>query len=207
MSLSALAGGPLRHDNGRAQSTRGWRFPITKFRLTSLAAAALLAALLLAACGGDSAPAATGARASATLTGPDGAPMGTVTLTQGPHGVLISADVSGLSPGAHGFHIHARGACTPDFAAAGDHFNPGSGGHGFLHEDGAHAGDLPNIHAGADGAARADYFSDAVTLDEDADHSLFDDDGSAIIVHAKPDSYGEAAGAGDRVACGVIQPG
>ena len=178
-----------------------------KFPLNSLAAAALFAALVLAACGGDSAPATIGARASATLTGPDGAPMGTVMLTQGPHGVLISADVSGLSPGAHGFHIHARGACTPDFAAAGDHFNPGSDGHGFLHEDGAHAGDLPNIHAGADGAARADYFSDAVTLDEDEDHSLFDDDGSAIIVHAKPDSYGEAAGAGDRVACGVIQPG
>ena len=178
-----------------------------KLALSSLAAAALFAALALAACGGDSAPAAIGARASATLAGPDGAPMGTVTLTQGPHGVLISADVSGLSPGAHGFHIHALGACTPDFAAAGDHFNPGSSGHGFLHENGAHAGDLPNIHAGADGAARADYFSDAVTLDEGAGHSLFDDDGSAIIVHANPDGYGEAAGAGDRVACGVIQPG
>ena len=58
---------------------------------TLLAAAALFAAL--AACGGDSAPAAIGASASANLTGPDGAPMGTVTLTQGPHGVLISADV------------------------------------------------------------------------------------------------------------------
>ena len=177
-----------------------------KLRLNLLAAAALLAALALAACGGDSAPAAIGASASANLTGPDGAPMGTVTLTQGPHGVLISADVSGLSPGAHGFHIHALGACAPDFAAAGDHFNPRSGGHGFLHEDGAHAGDLPNIHAGADGAARADYFSDAVTLGEGVDHSVFDDDGSAIIVHAKPDSYGKDAGAGDRVACGVIQP-
>ncbi len=87
--------------------------------------------------------------------------MGTVTITQGPSGVLVSADVSGLSPGAHGFHIHAVGACTPDFAAAGDHFNPGSAGHGFPHEDGAHAGDLPNIHGGADGAARADYFSGA----------------------------------------------
>ena len=177
-----------------------------KLRLYLLAAAALFAALALAACGGDSAPAAIGAGASANLTGPDGAPMGTVTLTQGPHGVLISADVSGLSTGAHGFHIHAIGACAPDFAAAGGHFNPGSGGHGFLHEDGAHAGDLPNIHAGAGGAARADYFSDAVTLAEGVDHSVFDDDGSAIIVHAKPDSYGEDAGAGDRVACGVIQP-
>ena len=56
-------------------------------------------------------------------------------------GVAFSADVSGLSPSAHGLHIHALGACAPDLAAAGDHFNPRSGGHGFLHEDGAHAGD------------------------------------------------------------------
>ena len=172
-----------------------------------LAATALIAVLTLVACGDDDAPAAVGARASATLTGPDGAPMGEVTLTQGPNGVLIAAAVQGLAPGAHGFHIHSVGACTPDFSAAGGHYAPGGEGHGLMHEDGSHAGDLPNIHAGADGAARADYFTDAVTLDADADHSLFDDDGSAIIVHAKPDSYGEDPGAGDRVACGVIQRG
>ena len=172
-----------------------------------LALAALFAALTLAACGDDSAPAAVGARASATLAGPDGAPMGEVSLTQGPNGVLISADVHGLSPGAHGFHIHGVGACTPDFSAAGGHFNPGGEGHGFMHEDGSHSGDLPNIHAGADGAARADVFSDAITLAEDRDHSLFDDDGSAIIIHAKPDSYGDDPAAGDRVACGVIVRG
>ena len=176
-------------------------------RSNVLGAAALLAILTLAACGDDSAPDAVGARASATLAGPDGAPMGEVTLTQGPNGVLIAADVHGLSPGAHGFHIHGVGACTPDFAAAGGHFNPGGEGHGFMHEDGSHAGDLPNIHAGADGAARADVFSAAITLAEDRDGSLFDDDGSAIIIHAKPDSYGADPAAGDRVACGVIVRG
>jgi len=60
------------------------------------------------------------------------------------------------------------------------------------------------IYAGADGAARADYFTAAVTLDADADLSLFDADGSAIIIHENPDTYGEDAGAGGRVACGVI---
>ena len=172
-----------------------------------LALAALFAVLALAACGDDSAPDAVGARASATLTGSDGAAMGTVTLTQGPNGVLIAADVHGLSPGPHGFHIHGVGACSPDFTAAGGHFAPGGEGHGFMHEDGTHAGDLPNIDAGADGAARADVFSDAVTLARNSDGSLFDDDGSAIIIHARPDSYGEDPGAGDRVACGVIVRG
>ena len=172
-----------------------------------LGATALFAILTAAACGGDSEPSGVGASASASLAGADGAAMGTVTLTQGPNGVLIEADVRGLSPGAHGFHIHSVGACTPDFSAAGGHYAPGGEGHGLMHEDGSHAGDLPNIHAGANGAARADYFTDAVTLDANADHSLFDDDGLAIIVHAKPDSYGEDPAAGDRVACGVIVRG
>ena len=77
-------------------------------------------------------------------------------------------------------------------------------GHGYNNPAGVHAGDLPNIYAGADGIARADYFTVAVTLDDGADHSVFDADGSAIIVHEKPDTYGEDAGAGGRVACGVI---
>lgn len=170
-------------------------------------AAVLIAILSLAACGGDSGPSDVGAHASASLAGTDGTAMGTVTLTQGPNGVLISADVQGLSPGAHGFHIHSVGACSPDFSAAGGHYAPGGEGHGLMHEDGSHAGDLPNIHAGADGAARADHFTAAVTLDAGADNSLFDDDGSAIIIHAKPDSYGAAPEAGDRVACGVIVRG
>ena len=50
-----------------------------------------------------------------------------------------------------------------------------------------------------------DFFTTAVTLGRGADHSLFDADGSAFIVHAQPDSYGAEAGAGERVACGVIE--
>ena len=121
--------------------------------------------------------------------------------------MLVQADVTGLSPGGHGFHIHAVGACEPDFSAAGDHFIPEGIGHGFMKEGGWHAGDLPNSYAAADGTARADFFTAAVTLTPDAENSIFDADGSAIIVHAKPDSYGESPGAGDRVACGVIRPG
>ena len=163
----------------------------------------LLISLALAGCGEE--PSGVGLEAAASMAGADGAAMGVVVLTEGPNGVLISADVTGLSPGAHGFHIHGVGACTPDFSAAGGHFAPGGEGHGFQHEDGSHAGDLPNLHAGADGSARADVFTDKITLAADADTSIFDEDGSAIIIHAKPDSYGPEPGAGDRVACGVIE--
>ena len=145
--------------------------------------------------------------ATAHLVGADGRSLGTVVLIEGPNGVLVQANVYGLSPGGHGFHIHGVGACEPDFGAAGDHFNPEGIGHGFMEEGGWHAGDLPNIFAAADGTARADIFTAAVTLTPGADNSVFDADGSAIIIHAGPDSYGESPGAGDRVACGVIRPG
>ena len=151
------------------------------------------------------APTGVGATATAALAGPDGAAMGTVTLTQTPLGVLVAVEVNGLPVGGHGFHIHETGTCAPDFAAAGDHFNPTDAGHGFNHPDGMHAGDLPNIYAGADGTARADYFTAAITLDAGADHSVLDADGSAIIIHEKPDTYGSDAGAGGRIACGVIR--
>ncbi len=47
-------------------------------------------------------------------------------------------------------------------------------------------------------------FTDRFTLTLGINHPLFDDDGAAVIVHELPDSYGEAASAGGRVACGVI---
>lgn len=142
--------------------------------------------------------------ASAEMKSPAGKTLGTVTLTETVNGVLVSADLNGLPPGPHGFHIHETGKCEPDFAAAGDHFNPGDTKHGLDNEEGMHAGDMPNIFAAADGTARADVFNIAVTL-EDGDGSLFDEDGSAIIVHEKADTYEAEAGAGGRIACGVVK--
>ena len=166
--------------------------------------------LLLIACGQEAdAPEperGVGATATAAIMGKEGEAHGTVTLTQGPQGVLVSADLNGLPPGGHGFHIHGVGACSPDFSAAGSHFGPGDESHGFLYSTDMHAGDLPNIYASADGMARADAFTDDVTLAADDVRSLFDSDGSAIIIHEKPDAYGEDVGsAGARIACGVIQ--
>ena len=162
----------------------------------------------------EDAPPSVGAKASAVLVSQDGDAIGSVDFTQAATGVLIAAKVDGLAPGGHAFIIHSVGACTPDFDAAGDHFDPEGGGeHGFVHPNWrgssgrAHGGDLPNIYAAADGSARADFFTEGVTLDSGKDHSLFDADGSAIIVHEKPDTYGEGeADTGSRIACGVIQP-
>ncbi len=161
--------------------------------------------------GGESQP-TVGLTAEAALQSPDGGPMGTVTFQQAASGVLVMADVRGLAPGGHAFIIHETGACAPDFSYAGDHFNPEDAEHGLIHSGwsrgeagGGHGGDLPNIYAASDGSARADFFTDGITLDEGPRHSVFDADGSAIIVHERPDSYGEEeSDTGARLACGVI---
>ena len=175
-----------------------------KARVCSAVAVALLATVAVACGSNEPAPVDIGAAASAGIESPQGEAMGTVTLTQGRRGVLVSADLSGLAPGAHGFHVHETGSCTPDFSAAGDHFAPEGIEHGYLNEDGHHAGDLPNIYANADGTARADFFSAAITLEAGKSNSILDGDGTAIIVHEKADTYGAEAGAGGRVGCGVI---
>ncbi len=154
-----------------------------------------------------------GATAAAMLASPDGETLGVVMFTQLDAGVLVAADAKGLPPGGHAFTIHEIGACTPDFAAAGDHFNPGDARRGLIHPNwkpgrsvGAHGGDLPNIYAAADGTARADFFTDAISLGAGADHSVFDANGSAIIIHEKPGTYAEEeSDTGARLACGVIR--
>ncbi|MCY3923557.1 MAG: superoxide dismutase family protein [Chloroflexota bacterium] len=148
-------------------------------------------------------PAAVGLTATATMTGPDGEPMGQVNFIQGPRGVLVQARMTGVPEGWHGFHIHETGSCDPDFSAAGGHYNPTAIGHGVLHEDGHHPGDTVNLYAHTDGTANADQYTLDVTLGE-GPASLFDADGSAIIVHQSPDTYGPDPAAGPRIACGVI---
>lgn len=150
-------------------------------------------------------PSSVGATATARMTGADGSDMGTVTIEQGPHGLIIQANVHGLTEGGHGFHIHAIGSCEPDFKAAGGHLDLDGQSHGARVGEGSHTGDLPNIFAGPGGVARADAFTDGATLDGHAPHTLFDADGSAIVIHAGPDDYVDIASAGARVACGVIQ--
>ena len=153
--------------------------------------------------GGEVDRAAVGTTATAEMHGPDGEALGSVRIIQGPRGLLIQARLTGLPEGWHGFHIHETGSCEPDFSAAGGHYNPAGIGHGVLHQDGHHPGDTVNVYAHADGAANADQYSVDATLGAGA-ATLFDADGSAIIVHEAPDSYQEAPGAGARIACGVI---
>ena len=145
--------------------------------------------------------------AMAKMADAKGGEVGSVMLQQTPQGVLLSLDLSNLPPGPHAFHIHTAGKCEPpEFKSAGGHFNPTGAHHGFESDKGAHAGDLPNIYVPESGAIRAEYLAKGVTLDEGKETSLFDADGSAIVIHAKADDYktDPAGDAGGRIACGVI---
>ena len=141
------------------------------------------------------------AGATAEMRNLEGLPVGQVQLRETPHGLIVTAEFNGLPEGAHGFHIHAVGACEPPFQSAGGHFNPDGHQHGMANPAGKHAGDLPNIHVPASGMAAVEHFVVGLTLDD-----LFGKDGTSLVVHAKADDYATdpAGGAGDRIACGVI---
>ncbi|GGL71128.1 superoxide dismutase family protein [Wenxinia marina] len=143
--------------------------------------------------------------ATASLVGADGAPMGEVMMTDTPNGLLFEVRLTGVPEGGHGFHVHQVGTCEPDFEAAGDHYAPDGNEHGLMNEAGAHAGDLPNVFATAEGVVEADIVSERLSVSGDTGAPLMDEDGSAIMVHANPDSYMAEAGAGDRIACGVVE--
>lgn len=145
--------------------------------------------------------------ASAPLMNAEGKEVGSANLTQTPQGVLINLSVKGLPAGEHAFHIHAVGKCETPFTSAGGHFNPGGKKHGIKSPDGQHAGDMPNLHIPQSGDLVVEVMNSQVTLEKDKPNSLFDADGSAIVIHAGSDDYksdptGEAGG---RIACGVIK--
>lgn len=144
--------------------------------------------------------------AEAVLHGIDGSQVGTVDLIQGPHGLLLQADLKSLPAGELAFHFHTTGSCSPEFMAAGGHLNPTGKKHGFMSADGPHLGDMPNIHVPASGQLQFELFLTGMTLGEGSS-PLLDADGTAVMIHKQADDYrtDPAGAAGDRIACGIIQ--
>jgi Cu-Zn family superoxide dismutase len=65
---------------------------------------------------------------------------------------------------------------------------------------------MPNLHVPASGELVVEIANPAISLVKGQPNSVFDADGSAIVIHAKADDYKSdpAGNAGDRIACGVI---
>lgn len=125
---------------------------------------------------------------------------GKVTFTQTDEGVEIVAELTGLSPGEHGFHIHEYGDCSmADGKCAGAHFNPTKKDHGGPDSANRHVGDLGNIKAGSTGEASYKRVDKLIALS--GPNSVI---GRSVIVHAKADDFKTVASAGDRIGCGAI---
>ncbi|WP_411034999.1 superoxide dismutase family protein [Shinella sp. BYT-45] len=144
--------------------------------------------------------------AQANFVDRSGTETGRAHLTAANDGVLFEVEVSGLTPRKWvALHIHESGTCdhAGGHESAGGHFNPDDKEHGFLSANGPHAGDLPNQYVADDGVLRAHIYSTTVRLD-DAERGIR---GRALVVHAGSDDYrtDPAGGAGDRLACAVIQ--
>jgi superoxide dismutase, Cu-Zn family len=137
-----------------------------------------------------------------------GQTIGWAQLTEDASGQLhMNVQVAGLTAGRHGIHLHAVGQCVgPTFASAGGHHNPLGAEHGLDNPAGAHAGDLPNLVVNVAGRGHLDVVSHHATLSS-GPVSLFDADGSAIVIHAFEDDQvtNPTGNSGPRVACGVIE--
>ncbi|PNT06886.1 hypothetical protein POPTR_013G056900v4 [Populus trichocarpa] len=151
---------------------------------------------------------ATGSvKAVALITG-DSIVRGSLHFIQEPNGAThVTGRITGLSPGLHGFHIHALGDTTNGCNSTGPHFNPLKKDHGAPSDKERHAGDLGNIIAGSDGVAEVSIKDLQIPLS--GMHSIL---GRAVVVHADPDDLGKGGhelskttgNAGARVGCGIV---
>ena len=178
-------------------------------RTIGLAAVAAIAGALIV----GATASASASRAEASLVGADGSPVGWARLTEDATGTVhVNVHVTGLTPGLHGIHIHAVGQCTlgttPTFSSAGGHHNPLQHEHGLSSPTGGHAGDLPNLIVNEQGIGHLDAMTTLATL-SGGPVSLFDGDGSALIIHALEDDQitNPTGNSGGRIACGVITAG
>jgi Cu-Zn family superoxide dismutase len=167
-----------------------------------------LAAVLIVLAGGTASSSTASAAgdektAIAVLHPTEGSSVhGVIKFTWTDDGVKVTGEISGLSPGLHGFHIHEYGDCSaPDGTSAGGHFNPAGVEHGGPDSPKHHAGDLGNVEADEEGHAAVDVTSTMIELE--GDNSIL---GRGLIVHAGQDDLKSqpTGNAGGRVACGVI---
>ena len=123
----------------------------------------------------------------------------------------IWPDLSGLTPGQHGIHVHESPDCGPAEQdgemvaglAAGGHYDPeGTGRHEGPEGEG-HLGDLPVLYVNEAGNATRNMWAPRL--------KTTDLMGRAIVIHAGGDNYSDSpkplGGGGARVACGVVKSG
>ncbi|XWN37236.1 MAG: superoxide dismutase family protein [Balneola sp.] len=125
---------------------------------------------------------------------------GTVNFGKTETGTKITAQITGLSEGEHGFHIHQYGDCSAsDATSAGGHFDPDDMKHNSRDAEKRHVGDMGNlVSEGKEFTTTLSYTDNNIFLEEVI--------GRGIIIHAGQDDLTSqpSGDAGARIACGVI---
>lgn len=177
---------------------------------TSLLITSALVVAALAACSSAQRARDAVARGVAVLADVNGAAVGTAQLSQDASGI-VTVDIASLAlpAGTHGIHFHEVARCdggSTAFSTAGAHYNPVGKQHGLENPNGPHAGDSPTIVIPASGVGAVSFRTDRVTLTPGT-QSLFDADGSALVIHANADDQRTqpSGNSGARIACGVVR--
>jgi Cu-Zn family superoxide dismutase len=132
----------------------------------------------------------------------DSSASGTVRFVESPAGVTVIVNISGTTPGPHGFHVHEKGDCSaPDATTAGPHFDVGGHPHGSPSAPAQHSGDFGNLTADASGQIRTQFVTRQVTVSPSPNSVV----GRAVILHASADDLTSqpAGNSGARIACGL----
>lgn len=119
----------------------------------------------------------------------------------------LDVDISGLTPGKHGFHIHEFGDNTNGCISAGAHYNPHGKLHGGPADADRHVGDLGNVVADAQGHVKTKITDKMISLVGPL--SII---GRSLVIHENEDDLGRGGhetskttgNAGGRLACGVV---
>ena len=122
--------------------------------------------------------------------------------------VQIIIDLTGLTPGEHGFHIHETGNLLDKCAACKAHFNPFGDVHGGPKSAHRHIGDLGNITADSTGKCQMKFSDKQISLRNLQINII----GRSVVIHEKADDLGKGnndeslktGNAGARIGCAVI---
>lgn len=127
---------------------------------------------------------------------------GVIRFQQKGNAVEITGELTGLTPGEHGFHIHEFGDISgKDGMTTGGHYNPTKKDHGSPKDENRHVGDLGNVTADKDGKAVISMKDSVIRLTGPT--SIV---GRAVIIHHDADDFKTqpTGHAGGRIAGGVI---
>ncbi|MBW1212099.1 superoxide dismutase [Cu-Zn] SodC [Pantoea allii] len=138
-----------------------------------------------------------------------GKSVGTVKIEETKYGLTFTPMLTGLKPGIHGFHVHAKGSCEPGESegktvaagAAGGHLDPENTGKHLGPYGEGHLGDLPALYVDEQGKASYPVLAPRIK-------TLSEVKGKALMIHVGGDNHADhpkpLGGGGARFACGVI---